>query len=724
MFTRTPARQFRRRRPGARVRTATRLQVEDTECGAVALGIVLEQFGTYRPAVELRTACGVSRDGSKALNLLRAARQLGLDAAAYRREPEALSQLRMPVILHWNLNHFVVLEGFEGDEAYINDPASGPRRLRPRELDLSFTGVVLTFAPREDFRPGGIPPRLLVSLLQRLRGSGSAAAFLVLAGLGLVATAVAMPVLVQVFVDELLVGGQKGWLPVLLAGLGVTAMLRAGLTWLKATYLLKLQARMAVGLSSGFLWHALRLPMQFFGARAPGDLASRMGLNERVAGLLSGRLADVLLELLLVGLYLALLLAYDRTLAGIAAGTALAYVFLLLAQDRARADDSLRIAATRSTMEGVAAGGLAMIETLKATGSESTFFARWSGYQAKLLEYQQSDERRGQWFRFGTQAFLRFNSLLVLGLGAWRVMEGELTLGGLVSVQSLMASFVAPIARLSTFGAELQGLRGSVDRIDDVLAHAPEHSSAPRLPGLRLTGELHLRDVAFGYSPLAPPLVAGVSLSVLPGQRVAVVGGSGSGKSTLARLVAGLYRPWRGQVQLDGRSLEGWSRRDLAAAVAFVDQDIALFQGTIRDNLTLWDSSVSDEELWRAAVDACIHDDIMRLPGGYQSQVVEGGANLSGGQRQRVELARALLRDPALLVLDEATSALDASTERQVELNLRRRGISSLVIAHRLSTVRDCDEIIVLDHGQVVERGTHDQLLASGGRYRQLLAAA
>jgi NHLM bacteriocin system ABC transporter peptidase/ATP-binding protein len=712
-------------KPGKRAFTRTRLQMEETECGAVALGIVLEHFGTYVPPVTLRGQCGVSRDGSKASNMLRAARLHALEARGFKFEPQGVRDLPMPVIVHWNFNHFVVVEGFKKDRVFLNDPASGRRTVTAEEFDRAFTGVVLTFAPTADFAPTGTRPRLLPSLLERLRGARGAVLFLVLAGLALVIPGLALPVFSQIFVDDVLVGGKKeDWLWPLLIGMGITAVMRTLLTQLQLRYLVRLHMRLAVGMSSSFLWHVLSLPMSFFMARSPGDIATRVHLNDGVAGLLSGRVAGLFLDMILVVFYLALIVFYDPHIAIIAVITGLIHVGLLLAQERGRVDDSLRMAVEGGKMAGVGTGALSMIETIKAMASESAFFARWGGHQAKLAEAQQRTVRRDQLFSVATGGVHRLNALAILGVGALRVMDGQLSLGGLVALQSLVAGFLGPIASLTSFGMAFQQLRGSVERIDDVLGHEPEKSRGQAGPHRRLTGDLLVRGLTFGYAPFSPPLVVGLDLQIRPGQRVALVGSSGSGKSTIAKLVCGLLPPSAGEILFDGEPLASLSPSTFAASVAVVDQQISLFEGTVRDNLTLWDPTVPERELIQAAQDACIHDDIMRLAGGYDASVGEGGFNFSGGQRQRLEIARALVRHPALLIMDEATSALDAETEYRVAENLRRRGSSCLIVAHRLSTIRDCDEILVLHQGRVVERGSHAQLMTEGTSYRQLISAA
>ena len=704
--------------------------MEATECGAAALAIVLDYYGTFVPLSRLREECGVSRDGSKASNVLKAARTYGLEARGFRKEPADVRGMKMPVIVHWNFNHFLVVEGFDRKRVYLNDPAMGPYTVTHEEFDHAFTGVVLTLTETKDYRPSGRRPWLLPSLLRRLSGSRAALFFVALAGLGLVIPGLVVPVFSMVFVDEILVAGKHDWLPALLVGMALTALLRAVLGYLQRSYLLKLVMKLGVSMASKFMWHAMRLPVGFYFARSPGDLAFRVRLNDNVAAVLSGRLSTVLLDLVLVVFYGAFMFYLDRWLALIGALTLVAHLMLLRAATRIRADLSRRMGQHSGKLAGVASSGLQMIETIKATGSENEFFGQWSGYQAKLAVAQQSVARREQLVLMASEMLSRVNSLLVLAVGALRVMDGQITVGGLVAFQSLMVSFVQPVERLAQAGAALQELSGDLERIDDVLEHHREQAfqreadqsgesetSEPR----RLTGELSLRGISFGYLPFSPPLVEDLDLHIAPGQRVALVGGSGSGKSTIAKLVCGLYRPWKGEVLFDGESRESLPASALTASVAMVDQDIALFEGTVRENITLWDDTIPETDVVQAAKDACIHEDITRLQGGYDAKVTEGGFNFSGGQRQRLELARALVRQPALVVLDEATSALDPETERRVDENLRRRGTSSLIVAHRLSTIRDSDEIIVLERGRVVQRGSHEVLVAQDGAYRQLI---
>lgn len=712
------------------VRSPTILQMEAVECGAAALAIVLAHFGKWIPLEELRIACGVSRDGSKASNMVKAARQYGLEAKGFKHEPQTLRNIALPAILHWNFNHFVVLDGFRKGRAYLNDPAMGPRVVTEEELDQAFTGVVLTFKPGPGFQRQGEPPRLLPALRRRLAGSQAGLLFVLLAGLALVVPGLAVPVFSKVFVDSVLLEGRQDWLRPLLLAMGLTALALGGLTWLQQTYLLRLETRMAVGASSRFLWHVLRLPVEFFSHRYAGDISSRVGINDRVAQLLSRDLATNALGVLMVVFFAAVLFTYDPGLTLIGIAIASLNVAALRFVSRKRVDGSRRFLQDQGKMRGTALGGLHTIETLKATGSESDLFSRWAGYQAKVVNARQELERYTQVLDAAPPLLGAVNTALILGLGGMKVMNGTLSLGGLVAFQILMASFMGPINRLVSLGGRLQMVEGDMNRLDDVLRYRVDENAGlaaddaiPPDEPVKLSGRLELRDVSFGYNRLDPPLIEGLSLVLRPGMRVALVGASGSGKSTVARLVTGLYRPWSGEILFDGRSRSQIPPRVLANSLAAVDQNLFLFEGTVRENLTLWDSTIPLPEVVAAARDASIHEEIASRPGGYDSPVEEGGTNWSGGQRQRLEIARALVGRPSILVLDEATSALDATTEHLIDAALRRRGCTCLIVAHRLSTIRDAEEILVLEKGKVVQRGTHEELKGAEGPYARLIQA-
>jgi ATP-binding cassette subfamily C protein len=718
--------------------------MEGVECGAAALGIILSYFGRIVPLAQLRQECGVSRDGSTAANIVKAARRYGLKAKGFKKGLEALQQLRCPYIVFWNFNHFLVVEGWGRHRVYLNDPSTGPRTVSLQEFDESYTGVVLVMEPGTDFRQGGRRPSLVLALWQRLRGSWGAIAYCVLVGLVRVIPGLAIPVFTQIFVDQILVQGRQDWLRPLLLGMLITALLRGGLTGLQLRYLRRLKIKLAVGLSAQFLWHILRLPVSFYAQRYAGEVANRASLNDKVADALSGRLATTVIDVAMMGFYALVMLQYDLVLASM--GIFFAGVSLLTLQwvARQRTDTNIRLVQEYGKAVGVTIAGLQSIETLKSSALESDFFARWSGYYTKAINAQQELGIQSQFLSTLPTLLSALASMLLLVVGGLRVMEGNLSLGMLIALQSLMQSFLEPVGRLVDLGSTLQELEGDLNRLEDVLSNEVEprlqEARITQLPeklpeksqkssaslkdasGLyRLQGRVELCNLTFGYSPINPPLIEGFSLTIESGQRVALVGGSGSGKSTVVKLVTGLYQPWVGEIYLDGQLLSQIPRSVLANSIAIVEQDLLLFSGTVRDNLTLWDVTIPHRNLIQACQDAAIHEVILSLPGGYESELLEGGTNLSGGQRQQLEIARALVNDPSVLVMDEATSALDTETERIIDRNLRRRGCTCIMVAHRLSTIRDCDEIVVFDQGKVVQRGTHEELQQLKGVYSHLI---
>jgi len=705
----------------------TVLQMEAVECGAASLAMILAYHDLIIPLEELRVACGVSRDGSKASNVLKAARKYGLEAKGYRKEPEDLKEIEGPMIIHWNFNHFLVLEGFKNGKVYLNDPAMGRRTVTEEEFDQSFTGVVLTFEVTEDFEPGGERKSIINSLRKRLKGAELSVAYIFLVGLALVVPGLVVPIFSKVFVDKVLLAQMDSWVKPLLLGMAITAILRGLLVWLREYFLIRLENSIALAHSGNFFWHILSLPVEFFSQRYAGEIANRVSINDRVAKMLSGRLASTFLDFLMIIFYAILMFRYDiiLTLVGITVAV-LNMVFLRFVSQK-RVDQNKRLLQEQGKVQGIAMSGLQRIETLKASGREDDFFTKWAGHQSKLMNSQQEMAMSGQYLSAVPKLLSALNSAIILVLGGFRVIDGQLTLGMLVAFQSLMSSFIGPVNKLVSLGGQLQRLKGDINKLDDALKYKTDKSFNNQLDvkedieQAKLEGNIKIENLNFGYSRLDDPLIEDFNLELKPGYRVALVGGSGSGKSTIAKIIAGLYEPWEGEILFDGKKRSEIPRELMANSLAVVDQDITMFEGSIKDNLTLWDDTIPKIDIMRAAKDASIHEDISARSEGYNHMIEEGGNNFSGGQKQRLEIARALVGNPRILILDEATSALDPTTEKKIDENIRRRGCTCIIVAHRLSTIRDCDEIIVLDKGKIVQRGTHEDLKGKEGIYSNLI---
>ncbi|MFT9847139.1 NHLP family bacteriocin export ABC transporter peptidase/permease/ATPase subunit [Aneurinibacillus sp. REN35] len=721
---------FRKR--GRRV-TPTILQMEAVECGAVSLAIILSYYGCHIPIETLRGDCGVSRDGSNAGNLLKAARKYGMNAKGFKKEPESLRKMSPPFIVHWNFNHFLIVEGFKGSRVYLNDPAHGPLVVSAEEFDQSFTGVVLTMEPGEEFIPKGRKFSVLHSLGTQVKGYGREWTYLILTGLALAAVGVLIPIFLKIFVDQMLLADQMQWMSALLFGMGVTLVLQMLLTKLRQYALLRLETKLSLSMCSTFIWHVFRLPASFFAQRYAGEIAGRAQAGDRVAEFVTERLAGTVIDFLLIGVYFCFMLAYDIRLAMIAFLVAALNVLYLLYVSRSQSDQNQKMQVEQGKLWGTSLAGLLNLESLKASGRESDFFARWAGYQANMIRTQQKLGVSNQYLSAVPALLEHLNTTLILCVGGLFILNGTFSVGMLLAFQGFTAGFLRPVNSLVVMGKQLQEMKGHLSRLDDVLRYPidrtcisqPEVQTGkkPTLSPVKLSGEVALNHITFGYNALDAPLLQDISLQILPGSFIAIVGSSGSGKSTIAKVLSGLYEPWAGSVVCDGVERSAIPRSLLVHSIALVDQDIRLFTGTVRDNITLWDTTIPQSVVAHAAKDACIHEEISARPGGYGHMLEEGGRNFSGGQAQRIEIARALAQQPSILIFDEATSALDPDVESRIYANLRRRGCTCIIIAHRLSAIRDCDQIVVLDKGRIAQQGTHDELLRTDGLYASLYNA-
>ncbi|HMG50351.1 MAG TPA: NHLP family bacteriocin export ABC transporter peptidase/permease/ATPase subunit [Inquilinus sp.] len=707
-----------------RVKTPTVLQMEAAECGAAALGIILGYYGRWIPLSELRVSCGVSRDGSNAVNVLAAARALGMDARGFRRPPEEVLAGRFPVIAFWRSNHFVVVEGVRRNTVFLNDPAAGPRWVTVDEFTRDFSGVTLEIWPTADFRRGGRPQGTWRLIAGRLTGAGPAIALLTLTALPLGLLSVVMPAFTRVFIDNVLVAELESWRRPMLAAFALVIALQAGFLIVQQRALAKLQNWLAITQSPRFVWHLLTVPIAYFAERQTGDFAQRLQANDRIATLIGGQLGAALLQTIVACATGIAMVLYQPWLALVAITAALTSALSLAWVSRLRANAVERMRSEQSKLYGQTITTLQNIENVKSIGAENESFARWAGHQGNLLNVEQRLSAIDAMTSVAPQLLFGLANGAVFGIGALLVMNGALSLGSISAFLMLMMSFTAAVQTLVEIVGELQESRGDLVRLQDTYSQSPDwRFQLPSQP-LRadpVAGRIEVRGVTFGYDRFRPPLIDGFDLKIEPGGSIALVGGSGSGKSTLGRLCSGLLRPWSGEVLIDGTPIVDWDRDRLAASVGVVEQDIVLFDGTIRDNVTLWDPSIPQQTVFQVLKEVDLLDKVMSLPGNLQSVLAEGGRNLSGGQRQRLDIARALVRQPRVLILDEATSALDAVSERDVLAAVRRLGCTVIMVAHRLSTIRDCDEIIVLSEGKVVERGRHEELVRLGGVYSKLL---
>ena len=702
------------------------MQMEALECGAASLAMVCAYYEKWIPLEQIRLDCGVSRDGANAKNLLVAARSYGFTAKGYRYEPEDLRRLgKFPCIIHWNFNHFVVLDGFRGNKAYLNDPAKGSYSVSMETFDNSFTGICLMFEPNETFAPSGKQKSVFSFAMSRLKGARTAVVFVVLTTLISALIGVISPAFSRIFMDRLLTHESPDWFYPFMIALSVMSALQLLISALEAYYSNRINAKLATVGSTSFLWKVLHLPMEFFSQRLACDIQGRQGSNAGIANSVVNTFAPLALNAIMMVFYLVVMIRYSwiLTLVGLASLVVNAFM--------ARIISKKRINITRVTMRdagklaGATIAGVEMIETIKASGAENGFFERWAGYQASVNSAKVKYAKINQYLGMIPAAVSTVTGIVVLTLGIWFAMEGTFTVGMIMAFQGMLSSFSAPATTFISAGQTMQEMRTQMERIDDVMLYREDEcyqSEGKQCDLEKLKGNIELKNITFGYSRLSAPIIKDFSLTVKPGERIALVGSSGCGKSTISKLVSGLYQPWNGEILYDGKPLSEVNRDVFTGSIAVVDQEVTLFEDSISNNIKMWDTSIEDFEMILAARDAQIHEEIMRRDGGYNYKIAEGGKDFSGGQRQRLEIARVLAKDPTVVILDEATSALDAKTEFDVVNAIKERGITCIVVAHRLSTVRDCDQIIVLEDGVAVERGTHEELYAKGGLYTRLIS--
>ena len=698
------------------------MQMEAVECGAASLTMILAHYGKWLPLEQVRADCGVSRDGSSAKSILRAARNYGLEAKGFRMEPEALEGTQ-PAIIHWNFEHFVVFRGFDKKgNAYLNDPGSGPVKWPMEEFRKHFTGICLTFKPTEHFKKEGEQTSILSYIRKNLSGAGEAFWLTFTFALMTAFITLLTPLFTRIFLDEILSGKNADWAMWFFMAMGALAAYQFFVVLLQTRYSKRIAGHLALKGNREYLYHLLRLPMSFFSMRHVGDLQQRMHLNEQITHSLVDVLAPQVINIGLLLLYLVLMFSYSTwlTLIGIvAAAVNLGFVkyFSKVRINLIRSmehSEGKYFSATISCIDNM--------ESIKAAGAEMGFFKYWSGLWAhKFNMNANADKQQTQMALLPVLANGLVN-MAVLVLGAYLILQGDLTVGMLMAFQGFMGSFLQPVNAIVNASQTIVEMRSQMERVEDVMKYPEDHrDNEGEVVQGKLGGLLELKHVTFGYSPLQPPLIEDFNLRIEPGHSVAFVGSSGCGKSTLAKLISGLYKPWSGEILFDDRPIESISNEELTNSVAVIDQNVVLFDDTVAQNIRMWDPSIEDFTMMIACNDAQIRADIVSRPEGFGTKIVKGGQNFSGGQRQRIEMATALAKEPAILIMDEATSALDPKTEDEVMRRIRRMGPTQIIVAHRLSTIRDCDEIIVMDQGKILQRGRHEELIEQEGMYRDLM---
>lgn len=712
---------------GGVARVPVVMQMEALECGAASLTMILAYYEKWIPLEQVRADCGVSRDGSNAKNILKAARGYGLKAGGYRYEPESLKKTgSFPCIVHWNFNHFVVLNGFKGNKVYLNDPAKGSYAVSMEEFDQAFTGICLMFEPSEDFVPEGKQKSMHSFAAKRLKGAGSAIAFVILTTLITSLLGIINPVFSRVFLDRLLTEENPQWVVPFLFLLGGIGVIQLAAEWIQEVYSLKIDGKLSAVGSTGFMWKVLRLPMEFFSQRMAGDIQQRQEMNASVSKKLVDTFAPLALHTVMLVFYFTVMVRYSFVLTLIGLGSIVLNLLVSGIISKKRINITRVQMRDAGRLAGATVAGIEMIETIKASGAENGYFEKWSGYQASVNTQEVKFIRLNQYLGMLPGLISSLSNTAVLIIGVYLTMYGDFTIGMIMAFQGFLSSFTEPAETLIEAGQTLQEMRTQMERVEDVMEYPTDVGLHDDVPGEdveydKLSGKVELRKVTFSYSRLEEPLIKDFCLSIKRGDRIALVGTSGCGKSTISKLISGLYSPWSGEILFDEKPIGEIDRSIFTGSLAVVDQEIILFEDTIGNNIKMWDSSIEDFEMIMAARDAQLHEDIMQRDGGYSCRITEGGRDFSGGQRQRMEIARVLAQDPTIIILDEATSGLDAKTEYDVVKSIKDRGITCIVIAHRLSTIRDCDEIIVLDKGEAVERGRHEELFAKGGLYSQLV---
>ena len=707
------------------------IKILDKESGAVSMSMIFNYYGLFLNREKAREEAGVTEKGTSADRIQKAMVRNGFDATLKNIEMLEMEQLFLPAIVKLKNDKFAVVTKISKQNVYLNDPESGREKISRQEFSNVFAGQLIEAYPNESFQPGGEKGNLLSYIKQWLGKDSKIIVYVFILGLILIIPNIIFPASYKIFLDNIL-GLQQDYFykPLIIVLIGLM-LFTGALTFIQQRLVTRLEVKMALISSANFFRHLLKLPLPFFLGRFPGELGKRIPLNANLALVFAADLPKIVLNVISIILYSIVMLNYNVLLTIIGVVFSLLSLWSLKVITAKREALNQIIVQNRGKVYNVSMVGLQMIETIKASASENDFFEHWAGYQTNMVN---NDQKLGYINKFLDilPAFLKsLNNIVMICLGTLLVIYGSMTIGTLVAFQALMDTFSKPVSDIINNGGKIQDaaaylttLKDALDTTEDeVFTEVDINPITQVTPAdAKLNGELELRNVQFGYNKYEEPLIKDFSIKLTPGKSVALVGSSGSGKSTIAKLIVGINKLWGGEILIDGKNIKKYPSVILASSLSMVDQKVFLFNGTVNENITMWNKSTPQEHIVKAAKDACIDDVINERNGSFESIVLEDGKNYSGGQRQRLEIARALVNNPSILILDEATSALDPNSEKVIMNNLKKRACTSLIIAHRLSTIRDCDEIIVLDTGTIVQRGTHEELLKDKkGKYYKLV---
>ena len=707
------------------------LQLEEMEGGAACLTMILAYYKKWIRLDRVREACGISRDGIQPETLAAVAKEYGL---ACRQEeislPELSKRKDVPAILLWETDQYVVLRGIGKKGIYINHPTKGELCISVAQFEKCYEGICLFMSPGENFVCEGKKVGIHDYIIGFIRDNTRTVVLLMLTGVIATIGGVVAPAFYRVFTDDIMTKGWDSWYPEILFVFILVILYELIAGMINQLILIRSRGKVSAVSNARYMRHIFRLPMGFFQRRKAGDLSGRQEANDLISETFINQLAPQLMNLALVILYILIMIDYSVTLTIV--GVVAIVVNLLLMRKIGSIRRRINGVQYRckANLNSITVSGVDMIETIKATGSENAFLERWGGYHASMINAQVRSVKATRFLANVPALITALSQDIVMFVGFLLIIRGYFTAGMLLTFFQFMKSVNNPVSQLVEAGENLEAMGAAIDRVNDVIEYPEEKTTEAKDSEIdfstveKLSGSVELKNISFGYARFGDPLIEDFSLTLTPGKRIALVGGSGSGKSTIAKMIVGLQKPWSGEILYDGQRLDEIPKALFKSSVAMVDQDVVLFHDTIENNVKMWDTTIDNNAMLRSARDAGILEEIRTRRGGFQMMVEPGGRNLSGGERQRIEIARVLATDPSILILDEATSALDAKTEYEISELINQRKITCIIVAHRLSTIRDCDEIIVMDRGRVVQRGTHDELMANEGLYKKLIMTA